>query len=314
MPRLISPHPWLDSLATFPDSDVSDLCTEVYLVSSEGDTTSIPAIILLATSKLYRQLSCLDEGKEFCFRCWVLTGVYFPSERKLIFPDVANVDLEQAVELLTTGTCGDPGDLRSVGRNLQQVQHVMNLLGTGIEVNLDNMRQRNDQLNNNHISNNNNKNCHEGRSQDIDNNNLKDSVKRTKKTKYNRRELKRLISAPPKSARPLSISLYCNLCGGGFPSSLSLRTHIACKHSESTFACSLCPQRFFNESSLNKHFVAKHSSSDSNKPRKPPSNKPADDAEDVGPTKNRVKCSLCPKFFASKVILVCRWFCSFWFL
>ena len=160
--------------------------------------------------------------------------------------------------------------------------------------------QENDRLNNN-ISNNNNKNCEGDGS--LDNNNLKskDSPKRTLKTKYNRKELKRLISAPAKSARPLHFSFYCNLCGAGFPSKLSLRTHLTSKHSESTFACSLCPQRFFYESSLNKHLVAKHSSSDSNKSRKPTSTKPADDVEDVAPTQNRAQCPLCSKFLASKV-------------
>ena len=201
------------------------------------------------------------------------------------------------MDLLTTGTCAESGDLGRLGRDLQQVQHVMNLLGTGIEVSLNNMELENDQLNNN------NKSCEGAGSLDLDNNNLKckDSPKRSKKTKYNRRELKRLISTPAKSARPLSLSSYCQLCGAGFPNSLSLRTHFATKHSESTFACSLCPQRFFNESSLNKHFVAKHSASDSNKSRKPPSTKPADEVEDVGQTKNRAKCPQCSKFFTTKV-------------
>ena len=67
MTFLTSPHCWLDSLATLPDSDVSDLCSEVHLVSREGDTNSIPTVVLLATSKLFRQLICLDEGKEFSF-------------------------------------------------------------------------------------------------------------------------------------------------------------------------------------------------------------------------------------------------------
>ena len=67
MTFLTSPHCWLDSLATLPDSDVSDLCSEVHLVSREGDTISIPAVILLATSKLYRQLTLLDEGKDLYF-------------------------------------------------------------------------------------------------------------------------------------------------------------------------------------------------------------------------------------------------------
>ena len=73
MSCLISPHSWLDSLATCPDSDVSDLCSEVHLVSKEGDTTSIPTIVLLATSHLLRQLSGLDEGKEIGFDWQVLT-------------------------------------------------------------------------------------------------------------------------------------------------------------------------------------------------------------------------------------------------
>ena len=64
MTFLTSPHCWLDSLATLPDSDVSDLCSEVHLVSKEGDQLSIPTILLLATSKLFRQLLCLGEGKE----------------------------------------------------------------------------------------------------------------------------------------------------------------------------------------------------------------------------------------------------------
>ena len=140
----------------------------------------------------------------------------------------------------------------------------------------------------------------------VENNNLKsieDSQESPQKTKYNRRELKRLISTPKKAGRPYSFSLYCNLCGAGFPSPLSLRTHMAGKHSESTFACNLCPQRFFNESSLNKHFVAKHSSSDSKKSRKPPSpsTKPVDDVGDVGQTKNRAKCPHCSKIFATNV-------------
>ena len=67
MTFLTSPHCWLDSLATLPDSDVSDLCSEVHLVSREGDTISIPTVVLLATSNLLRQLISLDEGKEFGF-------------------------------------------------------------------------------------------------------------------------------------------------------------------------------------------------------------------------------------------------------
>ena len=74
----------------------------------------------------------------------------FPSETKLIFPDVANLHLEQAVDLLSTGTCGTPGDLRRLGRDLQQVQYVMDLMGTGIDVNLHLYNsQEMDQINNN---------------------------------------------------------------------------------------------------------------------------------------------------------------------
>jgi len=292
MTFLTSPHCWLDSLATLPDSDVSDLCSEVHLVSREGDTISIPTVVLLATSNLLRQLICLNE------------------EKQLIFPDVANVHLEQAVDLLTTGTCGTPGSLRRVGRDLQQVQYVMDLLGTGITVHLDNMKeshesQEMDQINNNF----NNNNSQGGRS--LDNNNLKSIEENSKdckkgpkkKTKYNRRELKRLISAPKKSGRPLAFGLYCNLCGAGFPTSQSLRTHVVVKHPESTFVCRLCPQRFFNESSLQKHFVAKHSSKKSRKPPSP-SIKPAADVEVVGETKNRAKCPLCSKFFATKYMKI----------
>ena len=233
---------------------------------------------------------------------------------------MANIHLEQAVDLLTTGTCGTPGHLGRVSRDLQQVQYVMDLMGTGIDVNLHNMRymdshlsqetQEKDQANNNI-----NKNYNEGCS--VDNNNLQsieenshDSQESPQKTKYNRRELKRLISTPKKAGRPYSFSLYCNLCGAGFPSPLSLRTHMAGKHSESTFACNLCPQRFFSESSLNKHFVAKHSSSDSKKSRKPPSpsTKPVDDVGDVGQTKNRAKCPHCSKIFATNVGRHTEWF------
>ena len=53
---------------------------------------------------------------------------------------MANIHLEQAVDLLTTGTCGTPGHLGRVSRDLQQVQYVMDLMGTGIDVNLHNMR------------------------------------------------------------------------------------------------------------------------------------------------------------------------------
>ena len=158
---------------------------------------------------------------------------------------MANVHLEQAVDLLTTGTCGSPGHLRRVGRDLQQVQYVMDLMGTGIDVNLQLYKsQEMDQVNNN-ITNN--------REEDtiLENNNFNSNEEISKnpkkclpKTKYSRRELKRLISTPKKSGRPLSFSLYCNLCGAGFPSTQSLRTHIADKHSESTFVCKLCPQRF----------------------------------------------------------------------
>ena len=38
--KLSSPDCWLDCLATLPDCDVSDLCKEVLLVGSEGDTTT----------------------------------------------------------------------------------------------------------------------------------------------------------------------------------------------------------------------------------------------------------------------------------
>ena len=230
------------------------------------------------------------------------------------------------MDLLTTGTCGTPGHLRTVGRDLQQVQYVMDLLGTGINVHLDNMRESQeqesremDQVNNmresqesqemDQVNNNINNNSPGGRS--LDNNNLQSPEENSKdrkkgpkkKTKYNRRELKRLISTPKKSGRPLSFGLYCNLCGAGFPTTQSLRTHVVAKHSESTFACRLCPQRFFNESSLHKHFVAKHSSSDSKKSRKPPSPsiKPAADVEVMGENKNRAKCPQCSKFFATKV-------------
>ena len=224
---------------------------------------------------------------------------------------MANVHLEQAVDLLTTGTCGTPGHLRTVGRDLQQVQYVMDLLGTGIDVNLDNMRESQEQESRemDQVNNNINNNSQGGRS--LDNNNLQSTEENSKdrkkgpkkKTKYNRRELKRLISTPKKSGRPLSFGLYCNLCGAGFPTTQSLRTHVVAKHSESTFACRLCPQRFFNESSLHKHFVAKHSSSDSKKSRKPPSPsiKPAADVEVMGENKNRAKCPQCSKFFATKV-------------
>ena len=62
---------------------------------------------------------------------------------------MANVHLEQAVDLLTTGTCGSPGHLRRVGRDLQQVQYVMDLMGTGIDVNLHLYNsQEMDQINN----------------------------------------------------------------------------------------------------------------------------------------------------------------------
>ena len=82
-----------------------------------------------------------------------------------------------------------------------------------------------------------NNNSQGGRS--LDNNNLK-SIEETskdckkgsrKKIKYNRRELKRLISAPKKSGRPLSFGLYCNLCGAGFPTTQSLR-RMDLKHEE----------------------------------------------------------------------------------
>ena len=213
------------------------------------------------------------------------------------------------MDLLTTGTCGTPGNLRRVGRDLQQVQYVMDLLGTGINVHLDNMRESQESREMDQVNNNINNNSQGGRS--LDNNNLKSIEENSKdrkegpekKTKYNRRELKRLISAPKKSGRPLSYGLYCNLCGAGFPTTQSLRTHVVVKHAESTFVCRLCPQRFFNESSLNKHFVAKHSASDSKKPRKPPSPgiKPAADVEVVAETKNRAKCPVCSKFFATNV-------------
>ena len=60
---LRSPHCWLDCLATLPDSDVSDLCSEVHLVSREGDTISVPTIVLLATSSLFRVLHGKESGR-----------------------------------------------------------------------------------------------------------------------------------------------------------------------------------------------------------------------------------------------------------
>ena len=83
MAFVTSPHCWLDSLATLPDSDVSDLCSEVHLVSREGDTFSIPTVILHATSKLYRQLSCLDDGKGFVLLGLILNIFYFRREADL---------------------------------------------------------------------------------------------------------------------------------------------------------------------------------------------------------------------------------------
>ena len=107
--QLSSPDCWLDCLATLPDCDLSDLCSEVVLVGREGDTTVIPTVVMLATSQLFRQLK-LHEPGELRRReggCYILVL----SGELLIFPEVSTVHLEQVVHLLTSGTSERPGDL-----------------------------------------------------------------------------------------------------------------------------------------------------------------------------------------------------------
>jgi len=233
--KLSSPGSWLDSLATLPDCDVSDLCNEVLLVGSEGDTTSIATVTLLATSQLFRQLQLQDRGEE---------GGYC-SGQLLIFPDVANVHLEQVVHLLTSGSSEQPGDLRKVGRDLQQVQYVMNLLLTGIDVSLAHIKPSQDV-------------------EEINNNIGQVSLERPPRNKYSRRELKNLIGNFNKAGRPssaqrsTSASLFCKICQKSVSETESLRSHTKRYHPESTFACKVCDQRFIYEVNLRKHMAAKH--------------------------------------------------------
>jgi len=256
--KLGSPDCWLDCLATLPDCDVSDLCKEVLLVGSEGDTTSIASVILLATSDLFRQLQLEDKGKEV-----------------LIFPDVASVHLEQVVHILTTGTSDRPGQLGRVGRDLQQVQYVMNLLMTGIDVSLAHIKP-----------------C-----QDLDeiNNNVGQvSVERPARTnKYSRRELKSLISHLNKAGRPRSVqpstsgSLVCKICQKPVLEPESLRSHTKRYHPESTFACKVCHQKFIYQVNLRKHVAAKHSEK-------------TDLEEICVETKTKSKCPHCSKLIGNK--------------
>ena len=272
--QLSSPDCWLDCLATLPDCDLSDLCSEVVLVGREGDTTVIPTVVMLATSQLFRQLK-LHEPGELRRReggCYILVLL----GELLIFPEVATVHLEQVVHLLTSGTSERPGELREVGRDLQQVQHVMNLLVTGIDVSLANTTSD------------------RARSvEEINNNASVDPVtpkSHTKNNKYSRRELKRLISTPHKAGRP---GVYCKVCMKSVSNSNTLRTHIKLKHPEATFACKICNQKFIYEVNLKKHVESKHSEGS---------------RDVVTQTKGKSTCPQCYKLIGNKVWLPSTWF------
>jgi len=258
---------WLDYVPLSHISFSTIFSEQVTLVSGDGFSVPIPASFLLASSKLLRE-------------------IYLPNVtgQDIFLPSVTGESLLLVVELLRSGTTGVINGVENTGQKFKEVQGVMDLLQTGINValntanprpvrNVEYVKQADSSLTITQV-------CSKvGDDQEENSSILKKlaGVKPVNNTiQYPKVNLQRLsasilgmdqdvkieeIHCNNNSEHSLSPSHFpCQLCPKIFAKKSSLRKHIRTIHSETThpWPCPDCDLRFIHQRNMKKHRKVVH--------------------------------------------------------
>ena len=256
---------WLDSVPLSHMSFSTILSEQVTLVSGDGFSVPIPASFLLASSKLLRDIYLPDTGGQDIF-----------------LPSVMGETLLLAVELLRSGTTGVIVGVEKTGQKFKEVQGVMDLLQTGVNVSLKTANPRavwkvensihattDSSLQITQVCSKFGDDQEENSPPLIELAGNKPIISIIQYPKVNLQRLSKSILGMDQKVKEVHrnnnsdhaippFHIPCQLCPKIFTKKSNLRKHLRIIHSETTYSCPDCDLRFIHHRNMKKHRKVVH--------------------------------------------------------